>query len=120
MEAVPSVVKFYMDVHVPRAVTTALRLRGIDVITAQQDGSGALSDNELLLRAASLRCIMVSQDDDIFREGARFQHEGIEFAGVVYAHQMAVSIGQMVEDLTLIAKSTDASEWVDRIVYLPL
>ena len=109
MEAVPSIVKFYMDVHVPRAVTTA-----------QQDGSGALSDNVLLLRAAFLGCIMVSQDDDMLREGARFQHEGIEFPGVVYAHQMAVSIGQMVEDLTLIAKSTEASEWFNRIVYLPL
>lgn len=109
-----------MDVHVPRAVTTALRLRGVEVITAQQDGSGALSDTELLLRAASLGCIMVSQDDDMLREGARFQHEGIEFAGVVYAHQMAVSIGQMVEDLTLIAKVSTTSEWPSKVVYLPL
>lgn len=63
---------------------------------------------------------MVSQDDDMLREGARFQHEGIEFPRVVYAHQMAVSIGQLVEDLTLIANSTEASEWFNRIVYLPL
>ena len=30
----------YMDVHVRRAVSTALRLRSIDVLTAQEDPSG--------------------------------------------------------------------------------
>jgi len=28
-----------MDVHVPRAVITALRMRGVDVLTAQEDGA---------------------------------------------------------------------------------
>ena len=28
----------YMDEHVPRSITTALRLRQIDVITVQEDG----------------------------------------------------------------------------------
>ena len=27
-------IKLYMDHHVPRAITTGLRLRGVDVITA--------------------------------------------------------------------------------------
>jgi hypothetical protein len=43
-----------MDVHVPRAVTTALRLRGIDVLTAQEDGSAELDDGPLLKRATEL------------------------------------------------------------------
>ncbi|MEZ5402107.1 MAG: hypothetical protein R2729_20710 [Bryobacteraceae bacterium] len=46
-------VPFYMDVHVPRAVTTALRLRGIDVLTAQEDGASWF-DAEPLARATSL------------------------------------------------------------------
>src|SRR5207302_1334872 len=32
-------IRFYMDVHVPRAITEGLRLRGIDVVTAQEDGA---------------------------------------------------------------------------------
>ena len=31
-----------MDVHVARAVTMALRLRGIDVLSAQEDGAAEL------------------------------------------------------------------------------
>jgi hypothetical protein len=30
---------FYMDVHVRKAVTDGLRLRGADVLTAQEDGA---------------------------------------------------------------------------------
>lgn len=31
-------VAFYMDEHVPRAISVGLRLRGVDVLTAQEDG----------------------------------------------------------------------------------
>lgn len=37
-----------MDVHGRRAVTAALRLRSIDVLTAQEDGSAELTDDALL------------------------------------------------------------------------
>ncbi|MBI4908554.1 MAG: hypothetical protein HY820_33350 [Acidobacteria bacterium] len=100
-------VRFYMDVHVPRAVTTALRLRGVD-------------DDALLLRAAALARVLVTQDEDLLREGARFLRTGIEFAGVVYGHQMLVDIGRLVEDLTLIASVSEPDEWAGRICYLPL
>jgi predicted nuclease of predicted toxin-antitoxin system len=109
-----------MDVHVPRAVTTALRLRSIDVLTAQEDGSAKLDDDLLLQRATELGRILVSQDEDLLREGARRLREGEEFSGIVYAHQLRVTIGQMVEDLELIATATSKEEWSGRIAYLPI
>ncbi len=42
------------------------------------------------------------------------------FAGVVYAHQLRVSIGQCAADLELIAKATDPDEWTNRVMFLPL
>ena len=109
-----------MDVHVPRAVTTALRLRSIDVLTAQQDGAAELDDERLLRRATELGRILVSQDEDLLREGSRLLHEGIGFAGIVYAHQLRNTIGQMVEDLELIARAMSQEEWRGRIEYLPI
>ena len=47
-------VRLYMDVHVRRAVTAGLRLRGVDVLTAQEDGNRELLDPELLDRATEL------------------------------------------------------------------
>jgi hypothetical protein len=94
---------FYMDVHVPRAVTVALRMRLIDVLTAQEDGSAELDDERLLARASELDRILISQDSDLLREAGRLLSEGRGFAGVIYAHQLRITIGQMVQDLELIA-----------------
>jgi len=38
----------YMDVHIPKAITIGLRLRGVDVLTAQEDGAITLPDADLL------------------------------------------------------------------------
>ena len=109
-----------MDVHVPRAVTTALRLRAIDVLTAQEDGTAEWDDGHLLRRATELGRILVSQDEDLLREGARRLKEDTDFSGIVYARQLRVTIGQMVDDLELIARVTSLEEWRGRIEYLPI
>ena len=109
-----------MDVHVPRAVTTALRLQSIDVLTAQEDGAAQWDDDRLLERATELGRILVSQDGDLLREGARRLRDGHPFSGIVYAHQLRITIGQMVEDLAMIASATSQEEWTGRIEYLPI
>jgi hypothetical protein len=45
-------IALYMDQHVPRAITAELRSRGIDVITAYEDGASELADPVLLDRPA--------------------------------------------------------------------
>jgi hypothetical protein len=103
-----------MDVHVRRAVTAALRLRSVDVLTAQEDGSAALPDGMLLRRATELGRVLVSQDEDLLREGARWLSERKDFSGIIYAHQLRITIGQMVEDLELIARGTSQDEWWEK------
>jgi hypothetical protein len=109
-----------MDVHIRRAVTSALRLRSIDVLTAQEDGAAELDDDRLLQRATELGRVLVSQDEDLLREGARWLREHKDFSGIIYAHQLRVTIGQMVQDLELIAAATSNEEWSGKIEYLPL
>jgi hypothetical protein len=36
--------RLYMDVHTPLAITDALRRKGVDVVTAQEDGSRRLDE----------------------------------------------------------------------------
>jgi hypothetical protein len=43
-----------MDQHVPRAISVGLRLRGVDVVTAFEDGASEMNDSELLNRASEL------------------------------------------------------------------
>jgi hypothetical protein len=110
----------YMDVHVRRAITVSLRLRGVDVLTAQEDRSARLPDPELLDRATSLDRVLVSYDHHLLREAARRQEESRSFSGVIYAHQLRVSVGEAIRDLELLAKFTDPEDHVNRLEYLPL
>ena len=109
-----------MDVHVRRAVTIALRLRSINVLTAQEDGAAVLDDDLLLQRATELGRVLVSQDEDLLREAARRLSGHKDFSGLIYAHQLRITIGQMVEDLELIARATSPDEWWGRVEYLPI
>jgi len=45
-------VALYMDEHVHRAITVGLRLRGVDVLTAQDDGRRHVPDHELLMKTS--------------------------------------------------------------------
>jgi hypothetical protein len=56
-------VSLYMDHHVPKAITIGLRLRGVDVVTAYEDGTDQLDDNSLLKRADELKRALFTQDD---------------------------------------------------------
>ena len=58
-------IALYMDEHVHRAITIGLRLRGIDVLTAQDDGRRQAPDNALLDRAKELGRVLFSQDEDL-------------------------------------------------------
>lgn len=113
-------VDLYMDVHVPFAITTSLRLRGVDVLTAQEDGTRRLLDPALLDRSTELGRVLFTQDEDLLEEAAKRQRKGQMFAGVIFAHQTNATIGQCINDLDLIAKASEPDEWTNRLEYLPL
>lgn len=112
--------KLYMDHNVRREITDGLRRRGIDVLTAFEDGTDRLSDPELLDRATALGRVLFSRDDDLIREATRRQQCGEFFAGVIYAHQLRVSIGQCVKELELIAQLEGPEDYENRLQRLPL
>jgi predicted nuclease of predicted toxin-antitoxin system len=109
-----------MDENVHRAITSGLRLRGVDAITAQEDGLGQTPDPEVLDRATELGRPLFSQDDDLVAEAHRRQSGSVPFAGVIYAHQIHVSIGDCVRDLELIALTAEAAELASTVIFLPL
>ena len=113
-------VKLYMDVHVPWPITEQLRLRGVDVLTAQDDDTETLPDDELLERSTELERVIFTQDIRFKAMGEKWQHDGRTFGGLVFGHQLHGTIGKYVMDLELIAKSTDPDPWHNTIEHLPL
>lgn len=113
-------VPLYMDEHIPRAVTIGLRLRGLDVLTVQEDGFSGKSDSELLNRAVFLKRAIFTHDDDLLVEAVQRQRSGTEFFGVIYAHPLRISIGICVKDLELLAKFAEIDDLKNQVIFLPL
>ena len=115
-----AIINLYMDHNVPQAITDGLRLRGVDVLTAYEDGAHRLPDSELLDRATELGRVMFSQDADLLREAQQRQQSGSSFCGVIFAHQRRVSIKKCIEDLELITLAGTPEDLADRVEYLPI
>ncbi len=106
-------VRLYLDVHVDKAIHNQLRLRGVDVLRAQDDDAAEMQDDELLHHVTEVGRL-------IFTHGIRFkamaeewQRAGKPFGGLLFGNQLGVRIGTYVKDLELIAKATDAAEWIN-------
>ncbi|MHB2018559.1 MAG: DUF5615 family PIN-like protein [Candidatus Xenobia bacterium] len=109
-----------MDVHIPKAITVGLRAVGIDVLTAQEDGSDEIDDPPLMDRAMELNRVIFTQDKDFLKHASQRQENGIPFNGVFYGPQIGVGIGTYIEDLTLLATLTEEAEMMNTVTYLPL
>ncbi len=113
-------VSLFMDQHVPAAITDGLRRRGVDVLTAWEDGRSKVDDETLLQRATQLDRVLFSRDRDLLQISAEWLQTGRDFAGLIYAHPPQVSIGKAIEDLEIIAKVAEPAEMKNRILRLPL
>lgn len=111
---------FYMDQHIRLEITQGLRRRGIDVVTAHEDGGATLEDDELLQRATSLGHVLVTQDQDFHRITAEWQNNSREFTGLVFAIQELVVIGKMIDYLELVARLKSPEEMRNQVEYIPL
>lgn len=106
----------------PRSVRDYCRVTraGIDVLTAQEDGSTELDDEVLLDRVTALARLIFTRDVDFLAHAWERQRTGVTFSGVAYAHQLKASIGQCVADLELIAGVYAPEDMMNRVEYLPL
>ncbi|MCI0604344.1 DUF5615 family PIN-like protein [bacterium] len=109
-----------MDIHVPRAIALGLRLRGVDVILAQENDAPELSDPELLNRSTSMGRALFTFDDDLLGVASDRIRQKIPFAGLIFAHPWRITIGSCVEDLELISKVYEAKNLMNCVVFLPL
>jgi predicted nuclease of predicted toxin-antitoxin system len=112
-------IAFYLDENVEGQIVRGLRARGIDILTAEEDGRAATPDPEVLDRATELGRVAFSRDRDFLREGTRRQREGIPFAGVIYARKAHVSIGRCIDDLELLARAGMPEDFENSVQFLP-
>ena len=106
-------IKFYMDEHVPSAVTKGLRLRGVDVLTAQEVGMLEADDEDHLALATDQGRVVFTQDADFLRLHA----EGTSHAGIVYVRQQT-PIGYIVRGLMLVYQVLEPEDMQNHVEFL--
>ncbi|MEX2172875.1 MAG: DUF5615 family PIN-like protein [Pirellulaceae bacterium] len=111
---------YYFDHHVPFAICEGLRSRSIDILTTVDDGSEHWSDEAILQRATELGRLVFTQDADFLAIGCEWVKSRRHFAGLVYGHQLRITIGQAIRDLELIAAVMTPGAMRDRVEWLPL
>jgi Domain of unknown function (DUF5615) len=109
----------YMDVHIPQSITVQLRRRGIDVLTAQEDNTIELPDDQLLERSTAVGRVLFTQDIRFRALAENWQREDRPFGGLIFGHQLGGTIGQFVKDLEFIAQASDPEDWQNMVEYIP-
>jgi predicted nuclease of predicted toxin-antitoxin system len=113
-------VAFYFDHNVRLAIALGLRQRGVDVLVARDDGFDKADDPIVLAHATELNRVAFTNDDDFLAVADEWLRVGRPFSGVIYVHQLRLTIGQTIAELELIGKAGNPEEFRNRIEYLPL
>jgi hypothetical protein len=113
-------IALYFDHNVRVAIANGLRQRGVDVLVAFEDGFAEAGDPAVLARATELGRVAFTNDDDFLVVAHSWLKAGREFAGVIYVHQLKLTIGRTIAELELIAKTGNPEDFRNRIEYLPL
>lgn len=104
---------FYMDEHVPSAVSQGLRMRGVDVLTAQDAGMRGAADKDHLALAVHEERTIFTQDTDVLRLHASDHAH----AGIVYAPQ-GTPTGAIVRSLVLIHEVLRPEQMAGRLEFV--
>jgi predicted nuclease of predicted toxin-antitoxin system len=114
-------VRFQADADLDGRILRGLRrsVPEIDIWTAADSGLSGLEDPEVLRLATESGRILVSQDRRTMPGHFARYTVRRKSPGVILLRE-AVSISTAIEELVLIWAASEAEEWVNRLVWIPL
>jgi len=120
-------IKYLIDADLPRALFHGLvrRLPDLDVRRVQQVGLSSATDPEILAFGASEGRITISRDKStMFDFAAERVKYGEPMPGLLlvrpnFARRQGSGLGEVIDELVLIADCSDAEEWMGVIQFIP-
>ena len=114
-------IRFQADADLNQIIVSAVlrRVPTIDFRTATAAGLAGLADQEVLARAAHDGRILVTHDLATMPEHFGEFVKSRRSPGLIVVPQH-LPVGQAADDLILIWTVTEADEWIDRVVFLPI
>jgi hypothetical protein len=68
----------------------------------------------------TLQRVIVTYDDDFLSEAVHRQRTGGHFAGLVFVSPAGMNVGDLVDQLQIVAECMTVEEFANHIVYVPL
>jgi len=115
-------IRFLADADLNNAIVNGVLRRepSVDFLSAHEAGLRGMRDDQVLKFAAESQRVLVSHDVGTMPAHFRmFRDAGDHSAGVFLIPQ-SLDIGTAIDELVLIWLASEASDWVDRLEWLPL
>ena len=115
-------VRFLADADLNKAIVSGVVRRepSLDFLTEHSAGLRRMTDPEVLALAAEQQRVVVSHDVGTMPAHFRvFRTAGKRSAGVFLIPQ-SLDVGTAIDELMLIWLASEASEWENRLEWLPL
>ena len=108
----------YADEHVIAPLVEALRTRGMDVITVQEQGWTGMSDANLLAESLRAQRILLTNDQDFLGLASRCATQGELFAPIFFWPQQQRTIGKLIRNIIREANRDNYASICSRIFFL--
>jgi len=95
-------------------------VESVDVVRAYDEGTHELDDPSLFERAEVAGRVVFTNDFDFLNLAVGRQRGGVWFPGVVWVHQTRLPLGQVIDDLEILAKAGDPEDFENQVIYLPI
>ena len=115
-------IRFLSDENFNGKILRGLRIRqpDVDFVRVQDTDLCSAPDPEVLEWAAREKRILLTHDLETMIKYANERiAAGLAMTGVVFVHD-SLAPGIVIEDLLVILGASEASEWENRVEYLPL
>jgi hypothetical protein len=115
-------VRFLADADLNGAIVSGVLRRepSVDFLTAKVAGLRGMHDLGVLALAAESQRVLVSHDISTMPPHFRaLRKAGRDISGVFSIHQ-SLDVGMAIDELLLIWLTSQASEWENRLAWLPL
>jgi hypothetical protein len=115
-------IRFLLDENFNGKIVRGLRARqpDVDIIRVQDTELFGADDPVVLEWAAHEGCILLTHDlDTIAKYAAERIAQGLPMAGVIFVRD-TLPVAKVIDDLLAVLGASEASEWENRIDFLPL
>jgi hypothetical protein len=113
-------IKLYFDEDAMHSrLVTALRSRGVTVVTVMDAGLAEKSDEEQLAFAAERGCVLYTFNvSDFYRLHTQWAGAGREHAGMILAPQQRFSVGEQLRRILRLRAVTTAESMRNQVEFL--